>query len=143
MALTPRLWQGITEEWRCPGCARSRRQIMRWTTRYFLKGVGKVPGYKGWMAGLHRHHDHGSPPYSVDGRFPETVVCDQCNAADGAVRRELGLPQEFSFAPQEIARFVTSTPHGRHKVNLAIAAEIFYEVTDMKPNPHPAIRCYD
>jgi len=59
------------------------------------------------------------------GRFPETVICDQCNSADGAAKRKLRLPKDFSFAPYEIAMFVTAIPHGKHKINFDAARAIY------------------
>lgn len=80
----------------------------------------------GWMAGLHEHHDHAR---SWDGvgvaRFTPTVLCDQCNSADGAAKRRLGLPDNFSFSPAEIGRFVTSRSHGKHVIDLELAERIY------------------
>lgn len=58
-------------------------------------------------------------------RFPRTVVCDQCNAADGRAKRKLGLPSDFSFSPLEIRAFVTATPHAPHVVDYEIARRIY------------------
>lgn len=116
-----RLWRALSESWRCPGCQRSRYEILRWTRRYFPH-----PHY-GWMAGLHRHHDHSIGHAGGDGRgrFAEVVVCDQCNAADGAAKRNLGLPSQFSFSPLEIGQFVQPEVHGRHRLNLRIAQALY------------------
>jgi hypothetical protein len=53
------------------------------------------------------------------------VLCDQCNAADGAAKRRLKLPDNFSFSPVEIAQFVTATPHGKHVIDLGLAERIY------------------
>ena len=112
------LWKQLSESWCCPGCKRSKFEILRWTTRYFKPGVGKCSPYKGWMAGLHRLHDHNQGFVdSRNGRFAEVVMCDQCNASDGAVKRSLKLPENFSFSPLEICEFVKAIPHGKHKIN--------------------------
>lgn len=75
---------------------------------------------------MHRHHDHSVPLLSVGiPRFPETVICDQCNAADGVSKRHLKLPRDFSFSPAEIRSFVIAVPHGKHRVDLE-AARITY-----------------
>ena len=86
------------------------------------------------------HHDHGSrhgasraelaywsrrphgPP-----RFAPTVLCWRCNAADGVVKRKLGLPRDFSFAPWEIAALVTPTPRG-HQIDYACARALVAEL---------------
>lgn len=59
----------------------------------------------GFTISLTRHHCHGA------GRFPPTLICGDCNSADGAAKRKLGLPEDWSFSPEEIARFVAAAPH--------------------------------
>lgn len=116
------LWAEVGEDYVCPSCKRNKFQILRWTTR-FPKGPSP---FKGWVAVLHRHHDHsqGFMTRSL-GRFPETVICDQCNSADGVAKRKLGLPRDFSFSPQEIGSFVVVTPHGRHRIKFDEAKRIY------------------
>jgi hypothetical protein len=78
------------------------------------------------MAPLHRHHDHSVELFSnQEPRFPETIVCDQCNAADGSAKRKLKLPENFSFSPKEIATFVSATPHDKHKIDYKLAHAIY------------------
>lgn len=127
------LWASLGEEWRCPGCCRAKYEIMRWTTRYAKCQDGSKTSYKGWMAGLHKHHDHSQGYWdSAQGRFPQMIVCDQCNAADGAAKRKLRLPKNFSFSPWEIRQFTTCTPHGKHKLNFEIAGYIYAQLTHSK-----------
>lgn len=61
-------------------------------------------------------------------RFSMTTICDQCNAADGAAKRKLKLPNNFSFPPREIGFFVKATPHGKHEINYEIAKAIYEAV---------------
>lgn len=76
----------------------------------------------GWVAALHRHHDHSEGYFRQKaGRFPETVICSSCNSADGAAKRQLKLPKNFSFSPGEIGTFVIATPHEGHAVDLDAA----------------------
>jgi len=117
------LYRSLAEDRRCPGCARSKFEILRWTLLY-----PKLPTrYEGWAGGYHRHHDHGVGliRFGRGGRFPDTVVCEQCNSADGTAKRKLKLPGAFSFAPSEIRAFVTATPHGFHVIDFAVAQAIF------------------
>jgi hypothetical protein len=60
-------------------------------------------------------------------RFPPTVICAGCNAADYWAKRRLGLPQRFSFAPEEIRQFVRSTAHGPHRVDYDVARRLWEE----------------
>jgi hypothetical protein len=137
-AHTYQLWNGLSDSWSCPGCGRTKFEIMRWTTRYFKRGIGKCSPYKGWMAGLHRHHDHAGEYGSSFTRFSATIICDQCNSSDGCIKKQLKLPQDFSFSPEEIRQFVTSSLHGRHRIDLAKAQQVYESLTSRKGN---GVRC--
>lgn len=78
------------------------------------------------MAPLHRHHDHSVELLSNgQPRFPQTTICDQCNVADGAAKRRIKLPKNFSFSPMEIAAFVVAVPHDKHTINYEMAHAIY------------------
>jgi hypothetical protein len=121
-----KLYAGLPSNWRCPGCGRNKYQLIRWTMLY----PHRSDRHPGWAAGLHKHHDHGRGMR----RFPETVICEQCNSADASAKRELRLPADFSFSPHEIAQFVVGTPHGWHLINYAAAARV-YELARIPPPP--------
>jgi len=116
------LWKKTKEDWKCPGCGRSKFQILRWHKK------------KGWIGGLARHHDHymehdnsGKWARFVDEkhkRFPETVICTECNNADGQAKRLLKLDGSFSFKPSELRQFVIPSNHGLHRLNLEKASEL-------------------
>jgi hypothetical protein len=92
---------------------------------------------------LQRHHDHAADYWHDRGgglswreferqggrtaraRFPDTIVCDLCNSADGAVKTVLGLPEQFSFAPAEIRSFVRATPHANRIIDFGRAQQGF------------------
>lgn len=117
-----RLWAEVGDNYVCPSCKRNKFQILRWTTR----DPNKSNAFKDWVAVLHRHHDHSQGLMCKNpARFPETVICDQCNTVDGVVKRKLNLPKEFSFSPQEIGRFVMTIPHGKHKIDFEMAKAIY------------------
>jgi hypothetical protein len=131
------LWTGLSDDWRCPACRRSKFEILRWTRRRpsALQDPLRTP-YMGWLAALHEHHDHSVDNFGFDEsgrflpplgppRFESVVICDHCNAADGTAKRQLGLPREWSFSPSEIGQFVTATPHAGHKLDLPKAQAIF------------------
>lgn len=121
-AHTHRLWAEVGPNWICPACFRNKFQILRWTTRF----PRSPNAFQDWMAPLHKHHDHSVELCSSGNpRFPQTVICDQCNAADGAAKRKLKLPKNFSFSPAEISSFVISTPHDKHTINYEIANSIY------------------
>lgn len=64
-------------------------------------------------------------------RFPETLVCDQCNSADGQAKRQLKLPANFSFSPSEIRQFVTAAPHEGHRIDIQ-RAQAIYQTLNLK-----------
>ncbi|WP_244858615.1 MULTISPECIES: hypothetical protein [Lysobacteraceae] len=76
----------------------------------------------GFSISMTHHHCHGV------GRFPRTLICGDCNSADGAVKRKLRLPQAWSFSPAEIGRFVSVVPHsGATVIDYEKAKRIFEE----------------
>jgi hypothetical protein len=97
----------VATGWQCPSCSRSARELVRWTE---IRGPSWRARYgdehgMGFTVSMAEHHCHGR------GRFSRVLICGDCNSADGAAKRKLGLPEHWSFAPAEIARFVTVGPH--------------------------------
>lgn len=123
-----KLWNEIGDDWICPACKRSKFQIMHWTKRF---PSSKNP-FMDWVASLHRHHDHFTNYACGIPRFPQTVICGQCNSADGAAKRGLKLPKTFSFSPNEISQFVSSAPHCKHEISLEIASTIYLSIFKTK-----------
>jgi hypothetical protein len=120
------LWQQVGAAWICPSCGRSKFQILRWTKRF----PNRPNHFMDWMATLHKHHDHSTGIMSrVGARFVETVICGQCNASDGTAKRKLNLPSNFSFAPDEIAYFVSARPHQAHVIDYHKAEEIWVSLS--------------
>lgn len=125
------LYQSLADDWCCPGCRRSKFEVLRWTLR-FPHSPGR---FWGWAGGYHRHHDHSvddvryrlAPADGRVERFVETVLCEQCNVADGTAKKKLGLPSSFSFAPDEIRQFVTAVAHGFHAIDYQTAQALYDE----------------
>src|ERR1700686_5300542 len=84
-----KLWASLDDLWRCPGCKRTKRQLMEYKAGKTYVGV-KTP--VGWRVALHRHHDHRTD-MGLNPRFPETTICGPCNSADGLAKRRLRLPE--------------------------------------------------
>lgn len=126
------LWKSLARDWTCPACRRTKYQIMRWTMRF-----PRTPKrFEGWMAGLHQHHDHARSWTGVGiARFEPIVICDQCNSADGTMKRHLGLPPNFSFTPTEIGQFIIATPHGPHKLDFVAGRRVYLS---LKASASPA-----
>lgn len=125
-----KLWAEHSDTWECPSCSRTKFQLMRWATRYSQTAEGGWVPYKEWMAGLHMHHDHSQGLLSSSqARFEAVVVCDQCHAADGVVKKKLSLPKNFSFSPSEIKLFVTAAAHTKHTINFEIAQILYARIS--------------
>jgi hypothetical protein len=94
--------EAVAAKWRCPSCERSAHELIRWSE---IRGPGMRRRYgdefgMGWTITMARHHCHAGR------RFETTLICGDCNAADGAVKRKLKLPSDWSFTPEEIGQFV-------------------------------------
>lgn len=77
----------------------------------------------GFTITLTHHHCHSE---SWPQRFPRTLICGDCNSADGAAKRKLGLPKDWSFTPAELAQFVKVLPYsGKTDIDYEIARKIY------------------
>lgn len=122
---TPRKWVLVGEAWRCPSCQRAKFEQLTWTRRRTAYG-GRPVGEYIWLAPIVEHHDH-----SVDifrnrmlarrPRFAPTLICFDCNIAEGRIKRILKLPSDFSFSPIELNAIVTGYPHRRVTEDLEVA----------------------
>lgn len=63
-------------------------------------------------------------------RFERTLICIDCNLAEGFVKLELGddIPRHFTFSPSEIANFIEVKAHQTHEIDLAKALAIWIEL---------------
>lgn len=120
--------RAVAENWRCPSCGRHPQQLIRWTQ---IKGLTWRALYAdehgmGFTVTLTKHHCHANR------RFPQTLICGDCNSADGAVKRKPGLPERWSFSPQEIGQFVKLEPFsGQTIIDYAKARAIYKRVTEL------------
>lgn len=129
-------WAMTSLAWRCPACERQKIDIARKTDSGII------------LCQLERHHDHlgdwaskilretafqGIPDtlsaqrkracgavLPLAERFAETLVCMDCNAADAAMKKDLGgrVHRDFSFSPSEIGAFIVARPNEPHERSL-------------------------
>lgn len=141
-------WAERPVNWSCPICQRSKPEIARLTPSGLL------------LCQLDWHHDHlgdcggailwrGQTKHAdqvrrdalssaiqvcrpLAERFSTILVCNDCNAADGAAKLELAglIHPDFSFAPSEVARFIRVAPNRPHEVDLGVARAIWLEAAD-------------
>ena len=134
-------WSMTPQDWHCPACGRHKREIVR------LNAKGEL------MCRLVDHHDHmrdllverfeeistsmndvvadqlaerfAARSASMVACYDNTVICDDCNAADPKAKRMIGAHKRFSFSPSEIRQFVVARPNQPHEVNERIARSVW------------------
>jgi rubredoxin len=136
-------WALTSLGWQCPACGREKAEIARKTESGVI------------LCQLERHHDHlgdlaarllretvcQDVPETLYTqrqracvavlplveRFAETLVCMDCNAADAAMKKELGgrVQRAFSFSPSEIGAFVVALPNQPHTLDVEKGKEIW------------------
>jgi hypothetical protein len=125
---THKLWRSLHPGWVCPSCQRSRYEVLTWTKRKRDKTVVPVRIVEDyhWLVAICPHHDHRADGTTHPPRFPRTLVCGDCNTAEGQMVKKLGLTGNFSFSPEEMRLFITGKPHGRVVAD-HIRAKAIYE----------------
>jgi hypothetical protein len=121
-------WGCVGSRWQCPCCDRSAQELIRWseiTGQYWRAHYGDTWGM-GWTISFARHHCHNAESGGMGQRFETTLICGDCNGADGAAKRKLGLPAWWSFSPAEIREFVQCVAwSGRTVIDYEVAAAIY------------------
>lgn len=128
-------WAATWQRWECPCCGRQKAEIAR------VSGDGVL------LCKLVWHHDHidvlvkamlrrADDPNVPDEkraarqlartlvfplleRFTATLVCEDCNNADGDMKAVLGgdVDRAFSFSPNEIRSFIRVRANERHELD--------------------------
>lgn len=137
-------WALTSYSWVCPCCRRDKRQIFRLGRRNVLhaklefhhdhmrdtvfKRAKELCGDEARWVELCRAR---SMSFLTDHirelllRFPRSLICSDCNVADGAAKTRLGLDPSFSFSPSEIAAFIVPAPHKEHEIRVDKARDIW------------------
>ena len=141
--ITNALFAELTADWSCPACSRARTQIPRVSStgaevakavihhdhikeytnalmreKFGSDWVAKVP------AGIGEHLNR-IERFVVG--FAPTVVCEDCNNAEGRAKQIAGAPKFFTFAPSEVRRFISVAPNRKHEVDAALVAAVYSE----------------
>ena len=116
-------------DWRCPGCSRSKFETVRWCER---SPSGDFPA--GVRLLLARHHDHAASEVEIiDGRFPVTIVCLDCNNVDGKVKATFPdlRKARWLFSVADIRRVIQVRHHMEHRIDYrrarAVALRVLFE----------------
>jgi len=117
--------EAVRSGWCCPCCKRTAHELIRWTIL-----SPRRSRIWGWTTGLiGEHHCHNYDYRTKDAtkcRFEPTVICGDCNSADGTVKARFGLPENFTFSPDEIAQFVRCVPHsGKTEIDYQKAYDLY------------------
>jgi hypothetical protein len=107
-------------EYVCPSCGRHKYEIL---TKFKKSGLT--------IGRLVEHHDHATDCGMPRG-FPSTYICDDCNRSEGTAKKLIGAPAWFSFAPEEIGRFIKVQPNVKHELHLDTAKKVY---SDLKVCP--------
>lgn len=139
-----RWWVMTPADWECPACGRLKPELVR------------LDKHRRLMGQLHEHHDHmvdlvlerfrhfsvrketvvadeQAEKFAIRTAFglsayDNTVVCADCNHADGKAKQAVGTHKDFSFSPAEIRRIVKPKPNiGPHEIDVAVAKLIWNE----------------
>lgn len=136
-------WVMTPMDWRCPACCRTKPSI------------AKLDHHNYASCHLHEHHDHMQDIVkdlfaqssanrsdviadSLSERFAtrtafaisaydNTVICADCNKADGEAKKFVGTDRNFSFSPSEISEFIITTPNQEHEIDKEKASEIWQQ----------------
>jgi hypothetical protein len=143
---TNQQWDERPQDWRCPCCKRTKPALLRpgkdgcligalhWHHDHIMdypNDLLRDNPYLGsdWMSRLEAQFpgaDHfRSGLCRFVERFPSEVICQDCNAAEGAAKQQIKADQYFSFALPEIANIITSTPNEKHRIDRESATRIW------------------
>lgn len=136
-----RWWSFTPQSWKCPACGRQKKDIVRLNNNDQL------------MCRLVEHHDHmrdllltrfreissssrevvademaesfAKRSAAMVSSYDNTIVCDDCNTADGNAKKIAGTHEDFSFSPIELSKFIKVTPNSTHKIDAGVARAIW------------------
>jgi rubredoxin len=139
-------WVMTAMGWKCPACLRTKPQIVKLDSKTYLSCL------------LHEHHDHMKDivrrlfeesssnrdevvanvlgeRFAVRTSFAisaydNTVICSDCNKADGVAKKLIKAHKDFSFSPDEIGKFILIKNNEEHEIDQEVAKKIWLEGQD-------------
>lgn len=119
----PQLWKSLSAEWRCPGCARGKRAILRRSSKGRRRWSGFVQ--------THREYEWAYPP-TDDDSFEPTIIhhrdltlCDSCGVLGAWLKQRRPEFSDRGFGLQlvEISGAITVADNLLHQVDIDRLAE--------------------
>ena len=119
------LWRNTTDNWNCPVCGRTKREILKWGP--IRQSGGKPTGEVGFTCSLINHHDHSAK----GNRFTTTLICGGCNTLDARMKKLLKAPGDFSFSPDEMKQCIhVAFINGPIKYDLIKASILYFSLKE-------------
>jgi rubredoxin len=149
-------WAFTPQNWICPCCHRGKRDIARVTDSGFIlcslhshhdhtvdyakelfeeiepqqdrpSAVGQM--YRGQRKTKLIMADRRSMLLHLCQRFERTLICQDCNNADGVAKAKSpkSIDRRFSFKPSEIQMFISPSANRPHEVDVEMARAIYKE----------------
>ncbi len=103
-------WQGVPEDWQCPGCGRTKVEIVR-TSKQFK-----------WSFVVHTRNFPGKGPYGTE----KIQVCGDCYSTVGSLDKESGM--RLGATVEDVRQIVRPQPHARHNYDNDVAEKVIAEI---------------
>ena len=143
-------WASTWTGWQCPCCGRDKIALSRMSEGNVLlcrlelhhdhieQSVKAIFNALDPRAGGSDDADHSrqrsdakAGALALVERFRPTLICMDCNLAEGETKLRLPtIHRDFTFSPNEIARFIRVLPNQKHEIDLAAAAALWTELRE-------------
>jgi rubredoxin len=139
-------WIRTPQHWSCIGCGRKKEEIVRLNNRgqlicrlvehhdhmkdLLLERFRQISAGQDKVVADEQAEDFAKRSAPMVSSYDNTVLCDDCNAADAKAKKYVGTHPRFSYSANEINQFVMAKPNLPHDINIPIAKRIWEENKD-------------
>jgi rubredoxin len=119
----PEVWAGLPKRWRCPGCARDRRGILRRSSNGRRRWSGFVQRHRQYVWSLPQPAETTVKPMIIG--HDDMVICDSCGVLGALLkqRRPEFAGRPYTLQLSEIMAVISVSPNALHEVDLDALAE--------------------
>lgn len=119
----PDLWADLPSRWRCPGCKRDRRGILRRSRKGRRRWSGFVQRHRQYVWSLARPAESSEKPMIIG--HDDMVICDSCGVLGALLkqRRPEFTDRPYTLQLSDITAAISVSPNALHEVDLAALAE--------------------